>query len=1116
MSETDFATHSFDPGPLSWVMGEVREALGRSRTALFEAGGLEPEFQATALRLAKSHLQQAHGALQMVDVQGVSVITQLAEEALDRFKDGSVKCSADHVQAIARLYGALVEYLEELLDGAPPQPVRLFPYYAAVQRMLGGPRIHPADLFFPDLAREPELPAPAGAPIDVGALRQRFERALLPYLKSGDPVQAQPLADIIAEVAAAQAAPRGHAFWLALQAFAELVAQGHVPGGVDVKQLFGAANLQMRRLAQGAPEYPDTVLRDALFFVAAAQPEHLSLPASALRAGFALDGMVPPDYTLERYCRPEAAGGAAGEAGAPAAAPWAPGLALQQDEAVVEPAQRLKAALRGVERELDGFTADPAARLRLAGLDALLEPLEAALADIGQQGARAGVAQVRVQVAALAATPGSGEPAERDRLAQNVAALGFFADMLAQNVAGARERFAFDAAQGAFRAVPLRKIPGPESIPVLDEAVPAPAAPESASSLLAAAVPGASDPAIEQELLEIFIGEARETLAFIEAALAKPRPEAGMPDGLALLRRSFHTLKGSGRMVGLNQFADAAAALEKVLNAWLAEARPADAALFGLLEWTAAELDAWVGDLVAKGISPRGAAPVVSAAAQVLEGRPFMSPDDKPAPIEPPPAEPYVTDENATEETAAAAPEMGATDASAHETPDPVATAHEDVAQEDVAQEDVAQEDVAHEDLAHENVAREDSAQEDWARENVAHEARLHDDEARADEAPGDGMRFAGRLAVPAAQFDDYVAQAGTLAGGLAGAFDAWRRQGGLDPEALHQAQALADASGAVGFKSMRELAAALEATLQAAPATLHDPAHHDLFDLVAQRMRGMVDSFATGDMPPGQAELIAALERLRDELARAHAAGPDVAARLDGMLAPAWQEHGTAPQEEPATAPPEAPAVDAVDDLATRLDTLFADTYHALLADPPPVPERGAPLPLRPQLATQDESIDDLFDAAFDDAFAEPPLTQAAAPQLTLVPPPERPAEPVPAGSEADLQGTTIDLAIDRSRLESEVAALRTTLLGFEDKLDRLRQQLREVEAQAESHIASRLSVSGLEEFDPAELDRVTRLKESTRTLADSVDDIVSSHARLRQSVESIAGLLPGESGER
>src|SRR5476649_219600 len=88
MSNNDLPTTApqFDTGPLSWVMVEIREALGRSRTALFEAGGRAPEDQATQLQHAKSHLHQAHGALQMVDLDGVGLMTQAAEEALDRFK----------------------------------------------------------------------------------------------------------------------------------------------------------------------------------------------------------------------------------------------------------------------------------------------------------------------------------------------------------------------------------------------------------------------------------------------------------------------------------------------------------------------------------------------------------------------------------------------------------------------------------------------------------------------------------------------------------------------------------------------------------------------------------------------------------------------------------------------------------------------------------------------------------------------------------------------------------------------------------------------------------------------------------------------------------------------
>ncbi len=53
----------------------------------------------------------------------------------------------------AHAYQALLEYLEELLAGLPHQPVRLFPYYRSLLQVRGAERIHPADLFFPNLAR---------------------------------------------------------------------------------------------------------------------------------------------------------------------------------------------------------------------------------------------------------------------------------------------------------------------------------------------------------------------------------------------------------------------------------------------------------------------------------------------------------------------------------------------------------------------------------------------------------------------------------------------------------------------------------------------------------------------------------------------------------------------------------------------------------------------------------------------------------------------------------------------------------------------------------------------------------------------------------------------------
>src|SRR5690606_22891678 len=101
----------------------------------------------TTLRHAKTYLHQAHGALQIVDVDGVAIITETVEDLFDRFESGQLSLTDDSVHAIAHAYQALLEYLEELLAGMPHQPVRLFPYYRALLQVRGAERIHPADLF---------------------------------------------------------------------------------------------------------------------------------------------------------------------------------------------------------------------------------------------------------------------------------------------------------------------------------------------------------------------------------------------------------------------------------------------------------------------------------------------------------------------------------------------------------------------------------------------------------------------------------------------------------------------------------------------------------------------------------------------------------------------------------------------------------------------------------------------------------------------------------------------------------------------------------------------------------------------------------------------------------
>ncbi|MCM2253583.1 MAG: Hpt domain-containing protein, partial [Ramlibacter sp.] len=103
----------------------------------------------------------------------------------------------------------------------------------------------------------------------------------------------------------------------------------------------------------------------------------------------------------------------------------------------------------------------------------------------------------------------------------------------------------------------------------------------------------------EEDLRDIFLEEAREVtgngLAAIGALAAEPADVAQ----LTTLRRAFHTLKGSSRMVGLAEFGEAAWSMEQVLNTWLADQKPANEALRGLAGDALRGFGRWIEDIAA-------------------------------------------------------------------------------------------------------------------------------------------------------------------------------------------------------------------------------------------------------------------------------------------------------------------------------------------------------------------------------------------------------------------------------------------------------------------------------------------------------------------------------------
>ncbi len=101
----------------------------------------------------------------------------------------------------------------------------------------------------------------------------------------------------------------------------------------------------------------------------------------------------------------------------------------------------------------------------------------------------------------------------------------------------------------------------------------------------------------EAELVGIFLDEADDVLSTIESQQVQIELSPTDLDALVTVRRGFHTLKGSSRMVGLNAFGDAAWELEQTLNVWVSNGFPASAELVELIGDAQRRLSQWTARL---------------------------------------------------------------------------------------------------------------------------------------------------------------------------------------------------------------------------------------------------------------------------------------------------------------------------------------------------------------------------------------------------------------------------------------------------------------------------------------------------------------------------------------
>ena len=150
--------------------------------------------------------------------------------------------------------------------------------------------------------------------------------------------------------------------------------------------------------------------------------------------------------------------------------------------------------------------------------------------------------------------------------------------------------------------------------------------------------PPADEEPVDDELLEVFIEEAGEVLETIGDFLPQWLADTENKDALTEIRRAFHTLKGSGRMVRALVIGELSWAIENLLNRVLDRSIQPDDDVRGVIQDVVALLPQLVDEFAAKAQRQRDDVDHLAAEAHALakgQRLPKSDAPDSAQPVEP-------------------------------------------------------------------------------------------------------------------------------------------------------------------------------------------------------------------------------------------------------------------------------------------------------------------------------------------------------------------------------------------------------------------------------------------------------------------------------------------------
>ena len=262
---------NFDSGSLTWVKDQIDQLLN---SVLANVNAVQGNMDDTSpMRLSQTSLYQASGALDMVGLEGCKRFCSELEKLAGKLDKKIIQASPEIIQAFSNAVTRLLSYLQELLNGSPDIPLRLYSVLNPIV-MAQGETLEESELFFPDTSNSApkNLPSKELAEADYAAYiveqRAAYQKSLLNWLQTKQNSAVESMTAAVRNVSQAQQKNSNKTLWWAASAFTQSLEQKEIAENSGAKRLCRKLDQELRQFADGVNKPHNNLLRDILYYVA--------------------------------------------------------------------------------------------------------------------------------------------------------------------------------------------------------------------------------------------------------------------------------------------------------------------------------------------------------------------------------------------------------------------------------------------------------------------------------------------------------------------------------------------------------------------------------------------------------------------------------------------------------------------------------------------------------------------------------------------------------------------------------------------------------------------------------------------------------------------------------